>query len=304
MTVVPVFSGRVLTTLDPGNGFGTYGPMRALTYAAILAAMWLPSGAIAATYFVPDCAGSVEIAHAHVVRVEKNGALVLGDGRTVILEGVRMPGADDALQPLASRALARLREMAQAGPVTFTTVVPKLDRYGRLRAQAFGPAREARQTNAPARDARQTNELAWLQIAMLEQGLARVAVSPDRNECAPDLYEAEQRGREKHAGLWALPDGRPRSPEAMKGSDTGSFQVVEGRVSGVGHNGGRVFIDFGSGGKRMFSAVIQPEDHRAFRDFDLDGLEAHHIRIRGMVEAWRGQPQIALSNPAQIEVLN
>lgn len=174
--------------------------------------------------------------------------------------------------------------MAQAGPVTFTTVVPKEDRYGRVRAQAFGAI--------------------WFQIGMLELGLARVAISPDRNECAPDLYEAEQRGREKHAGLWALPHSQPRRPEAMTGSDTGSFQVVEGRVSGVGHNGGRVFIDFGAGGTRVFSAVIQPEDHRAFRDYDLDGLEAHHIRIRGMVEAWRGQPQIALSNPAQIEVID
>jgi DNA/RNA endonuclease YhcR with UshA esterase domain len=50
--------------------------------------------------------------------------------------------------------------------------------------------------------------------------------------------------------------------------------------------------------------VIQPEDRRAFRGFDLEALEAHKIRIRGIVQDYRGRPQIALSNPAQIEVLN
>jgi endonuclease YncB( thermonuclease family) len=257
--------------------------MRNLTYAAILAVMCFPSGAIAASQFVPDCAGAVEIANAHVVRVEKNGALVLGDGRAVVLEGIRLPGADGPPRPFADRALAALRQMALAGPVTFTAIPPEKDRYDRIRAQAFGGT--------------------WLQMALLEQGLARAAISPDRNECAPDLYEAEQRGRERRAGLWALPANAPRAPESMKGTG-GSFQIVDGRVTNVARNGGRVFIDFGGNGQRVFSAVIQPEDRRAFHDFDLDALEARHIRIRGIVQDFRGQPQIALSNPAQIEVLN
>jgi micrococcal nuclease len=261
--------------------------MRFLTYAAILAAIWLPSGAIAAPHFIPDCAGSVEIAHAHVVRVEKNGALILEDGRAVMLEGIRLPGADGAPAELSDRALAALREMALAGPVTFTAVPPKEDRYDRIRAQAFGDA--------------------WFQAALLEKGLARVAISPDRNECAPDLYEAEQDARAKHAGLWASATNAPRPPEAMpqamKGASSG-FQIVDGWVTRVGKSDGRVFIDFGSDGRQVFSAVIEAEDRRAFRGFDLDGLEAHHIRIRGMVQDQRGRPQIELSNPSQIEVLN
>ena len=257
--------------------------MRTLTYWAILAAIWLPSAALAAPHFIPDCAGGVEIAHAHVVRVEKNGALILEDGRAVMLEGIRLPGADGAPAELSDRALATLREMALAGPVTFTAVAPKEDRYDRIRAQAFGDA--------------------WFQAALLEKGLARVAISPDRNECAPDLYEAEQRGRAKHAGLWASGESAPRAPEAMKGASSG-FQIVDGWVTRVGKSDGRVFIDFGSDGRQVFSAVIEPEDRRAFRGFDLDGLEAHHIRIRGMVQDQRGRPQIELSNPSQIEVLN
>ena len=217
--------------------------------------------------FIPDCAGGVEIAHVHVVRVEKNGALVLADGRAVMLEGIRLAGADGP-QELSDRALAALREMALAGPVTFTAIPPKEDRYDRIRVQAFGDV--------------------WFQTALLERGLARVAISPDRNECAPDLYEAEQRAQTRRAGLWALSTSALRVPEAMKNTATGSFQIVQGWVTHVGHSDGRVFIDFGSDGQRVFSAVIEQEDRRAFRGFDLDGLETHHIRIRGLVQdfAW------------------
>ena len=258
--------------------------MRNLTYWAILAAIWLPSQAMAAPRFIPDCAGPVEIAHARVVRVEKNGALVLEDGRAVMLEGVRLAGMDGGPQELSDRALSALRDMALAGPVTFTSVPPKEDRYDRVRAQAFGEQ--------------------WFQTALLERGLARVQISPDRNECAPDLYEAEQRGQAKHAGLWAVPGNAPRALETMKAVNTGSFQIVQGWVTHVGHGDGRIFIDFGSNGRQVFSAVIAAEDRRAFRGFDLDGLETHHIRVRGIVQDAHGRPQIALSNPQQIEVLN
>ena len=90
----------------------------------------------------------------------------------------------------------------------------------------------------------------------------------------------------------------------MKVASAGSFQIVEGQVANVGRNNGIVFIDFGGNGRRVFSAVIQPEDRHAFRGFDLEGLAARRIRIRGIVEVYRGQNQIALSNPSQIEILD
>jgi len=260
-----------------------------LTYGLIWAAICWPLDAYAAPAFLPDCAGKVEIANARVVRVEQNGALILSDGRAMLLEGVRLALDGD----LRERALSALRDMTKSQPVTFTATPPKEDRYDRVRAQAFGPAR----------DARQSNQASWLQIALLEQGLARVAISPDRNECAPDLYEAEARGREKRSGIWAMTAYQAKAPETVKNS-AGSFQLVDGWVTNVGQADGRVFIDFGSNGRQLFSAVIQRQDRRAFRDFDFDELPAHHIRIRGIVQDYHGRPEILLSNPAQIEVLN
>jgi micrococcal nuclease len=274
--------------LDRKQAFGTYGYMRTQRPICwpILAAIFLPlhaGTAIAQTRFIPDCAGRVEISRARVVRVEKNGALILSDGRAVLLEGIRLPQADNGPRFLIDQAMAALTGMAQADPVTFTATPPKEDRYDRIRAQGF-----AKQ---------------WLQMALLEQGLARVAISPDRNECAPDFYEAESRARAKRAGIWALSGAQPKAPREMART-TGTFQLVDGWVTNVANANGRVFIDFGSNGQHSFSAIIAPEDRRAFRDFDFDALHARHIRIRGIVQDYRGRPQIALSNPQQIEVLN
>ncbi len=274
-------------TLDREVGFRTYGRMPiarityVLRYGAILAAICFPLDAYAASQerFIPDCAGKVEIAHARVQRVERNGALILTDGRSLQLEGIRLP-LDG--QP-AGRARATLSGLAQAGTVSFTVTPPLRDRYGRLRVQGFGAQ--------------------WLQVALLEQGLARVAISPDRTECAPDLYEAEARARARQAGLWALGAYRVRTPQEMKNT-TGSFQLVEGQVSHIGRTDGRVFLDFGGEGRWSFAAVIAPGDRRAFRDFDLDGLARRKVRVRGIVQDYRGRPEIALANPSQIELLD
>jgi micrococcal nuclease len=280
LTFEAVFAVVPVATLDRKIGFGTYNRMRgrALIYGLILAAMGPVVAANAA--IIPDCAGRVEIAKAHIVRVEKNGALILSDGRAVTLEGIRLP---QGAEPLTAQALAMLGQLAQQGPLTITATPPKEDRYDRIRAQAFGTG--------------------WLQTAMLEQGLARVQIAPDRNECSPELYAAEAGARARRVGLWAQAGFVPRKPQEMKGT-TGSFQVVEGWVTNVGSGAGRVFIDFSSDWSRGFSAVIAPEDRRAFRDYDLDGLHAKHVRIRGLVQDFRGRPEIALSNPAQIEILN
>jgi hypothetical protein len=121
----------------------------------------------------PDCAGGVEIAGAKIVRVEKNGALILNDGRAAMLEGIRLPLNDGGPAALADDALGELRALATAQPLTLTAIPPKEDRYDRVRVQAFGDL--------------------WLQTELLRRGLARVAISPDRAECAFRFRLAQSR---------------------------------------------------------------------------------------------------------------
>jgi len=248
-----------------------------------LAMLVLPRDALAMP--LPDCAGAVEAARAQVVRIEKDGALALREGRVVLLEGIRLPGADRPTDPIGAKALDALRTLAMSGPLTLTSTSPKQDRYGRLRVQVFADA--------------------WLQVELLKRGLARVSTMPDRQECSPDFYDAEIEARNARRGLWALPEFAVRSAKNFTAPE-GSFQVVEGHVFNVANPpSGRAFLDFDPDFRKGFSAVIAPEDRKAFRDIDpaLADLAGHDVRIRGTVLNFNGRPEIALFNPRQIELI-
>ena len=254
-------------------------------YVPILAAIWLCPGIAAAAMAIPDCAGRVVVARQTVTRVERNGGLILDRGRAVVLEGIRLPLGDGTPPLLADEVLVALTRLA-SGPITFATTPPERDRYDRLRAQAFASV--------------------WLQRALLERGLARVEIAPDRTGCASGLYDAESAARRAGLGLWALPAYRVRAADLGLNADIGTFQVVEGIVANIGSGDGRSFIDFSIDWRRGFSAVIAGDDRKTFRrmGFDLAALRGRRIRLRGMVEDANGRPQIALANPAQIEMLH
>jgi micrococcal nuclease len=249
---------------------------------AILTGLLAPDAAIAMT--LPDCAGRVDVAQARIARVEKDGALILRDGRSVLLEGIRLPGADNPADPVAARALDALRGLAGTVALILTVTPPEQDRYGRLRVQAFGNV--------------------WLQIELLRRGLARVMIAPDRQECYPDFYEAEAEARKAGRGLWASPAFAVRQATGFS-APAGSFQLVEGLVAAAATHDGRVFLDFSTDYRNGFSAAIAPDDHKAFRGNEpaLEDLAGHRIRLRGIVERFNGRAEIALSNPRQIELL-
>lgn len=250
--------------------------------AAILIGLFWPM--VAAAMPLPDCAGHDEIAGAQVVRVEKNGALILRDGRTVLLEGIRLPGVDRPSDPVAVLALDTLRDLASKGPLALTSTAPERDRYDRLRVQAFGTV--------------------WLQTELLKRGLARVMIAPDRQECYPDFYEAETEARDAGRGLWASPEFAVRQAENFS-APAGSFQVIEGQVVATAIHDGRTFLDFSADYRRGFSAIIVADDHKAFRGNEpaIEDLVGRKIRLRGIVERFNGRAEIALSNPRQIELL-
>lgn len=259
--------------------------MRLASYAAgglILAAI---SQADAAT--LPGCAGPPEITRARILRVEQNGALILSDGRALLLEGIRLPlGADKAPRSFVDQARATLLTLSRDGLVTGAAVAPKQDRYDRVRVQGF-------------------TETQWLQQALLEQGLARVAISPDREECAAELYRFETSARAARRGIWADNAYRVRGNRDDWRLDVGSFQLIEGRVGRVSERDGRLLLDLGSDGRSGLLAVVAGEDSRNFRrgGFDPVSLEGRAVRLRGVVQSVGGRPQIALANRAQIEIL-
>jgi len=248
----------------------------------VLAGLLWPAAALAMP--LPDCAGEVIRAGAHIVRVEENGTLVLDGGQRVMLEGIRLPGADGPAAPVAAQALTFLRALATKEALILTSTSPKNDRYGRIRVQAFGTG--------------------WLQIELLKRGLARVSVMPDRQECSPDFYDAEIEARDARRGLWALPEFAVRNAASFA-APGGNFQIVQGRIVNVSTHDGRVFLDFSEDYRKGFSAIVAPDDRKAFRNSDpaLEELVGREVRVRGIVEDFNGRREMALSNPRQIEVL-
>lgn len=246
---------------------------------AVSLAFAIPASAL------PDCAGALQPAPARVSRVEGNGGIVLVDHRVLHLEGIRLPdgAVDRAPHLFADRARATIKSII-AAPIRLSTPPPEKDRYGRMRAQVFVDGQ-------------------WLQAELLERGLARVEIAPDRTECAAELFAAEDKARSAHLGLWASNAYAVRTPEAV-GDDIDTFQVVEGRVLNASVKNGRAYLNFGTDWRRDFTVTIDPIDMRNFRATGVDpkSYAGQTIRVRGWVQLHNG-PEIEVANPQGIEVL-
>jgi len=235
----------------------------------------------------PSCAGPVEIAGGQLLRVERNGAVILTDGRATHLEGIRLPAgaAERAPQSFADQAISTILALTRKGPLTLTAVPPKEDRYDRVRGQLFA------------------SDGTWVQLALVQRGLARVALAPDRTECFTELYEAEAKARAAHAGLWSVPAYAVRTPDTL-GRDTGTFQIIEGKVQNAELKNGRAYLNFGADWRSDFTVTIEPEDMPNFRKLGVDprAYVGQTIRVRGLVQFLNG-PEIEVANPQSVEVV-
>lgn len=238
---------------------------------------------------LPPCAPPVEIENLAITRVEQNGVLVATDGRAPKLESIRLPAGalDRAPQSWADAALSALRDLASGHLVTVTARAPKQDRYGRVRGQIFVV----------------DDGEVWLQTALLRKGLARVAIAPDRRECAKELYAAEADARTRRLGIWSQPAYAVRDAQHVSSNDMGTFQIVEGRVVNASVKS-RAYLNFGTDWKKDFTATIAPDDMKVFRADGIDpaSYAGKTIRVRGIVE-WHGGPEIEIGSPDDIEVL-
>lgn len=249
----------------------------------VLISVWLACPIAAAG--VPGCAGASERLRARVERVENNGAIVLDDRQVLHLEGIRLPeeSLDRASQLFTDRAHEAIKSLVTV-PLHIGAPRPKKDRYGRIRAQVFAADR-------------------WLQMELLDRGLARVEIAPDRTECAAEFFAAEERARSAHLGVWASKAYAVRTPEAVV-DDINTFQIVEGKVLTASVKNGRAYLNFGADWRSDFTATVDPIDMRNFRATGVDpqSYVGQTIRVRGWVQFHNG-PEIEVPNPQGIEVV-
>jgi micrococcal nuclease len=129
--------------------------------------------------------------HGRVVRVIDGDALVLNTGQSVRLIGIEAPALrprgrePDSYAVEASRAL---EDMVMGREVQLFYPGLTRDRYNRALAHVVT-------TDA-------AGQKLWLNMALIEQGAARVRLYPDTAARGAELLEAEKNARDRNTGLW------------------------------------------------------------------------------------------------------
>jgi Staphylococcal nuclease homologue len=168
----------------------------------------------------------------------------------------------------------------------------RLDRYGRLQAQAF------------LIDGHQRR---WVQGHLLAQGLARAYLQAGNGACGKELLAAERVARDARGGLWAEAAYAVRqagdAAELLRYHTR--FQIVEGKVTRVARVRGVIYLNFGRNWRRAFSASLRDADRAMLGDYagNPKGLEGRTVRVRGWIERRRERPAIDLSTAGLLEVL-
>lgn len=254
----------------------------------------LPAGSALA------CSGLSEGPTGIVTAVADGGTLTLDSGIAVRLAGIDAPAPANArgtvpAEPLADAAAAALGALVLGKTVSLGLDDEETDRYGRMEAQVFLGEDGAADGSG------------WVQLQLVDTGMARAQATPGGRRCAAELMAAEASARLHGLGIWGNPYYSVRdaqNPAALEG-DTGRFELIEGKVEGVGDARGTVYIDFGRTWKTDVTATIAGRARPLFAAAGIDpqALQGHRVRIRGWVEN-RDGPLIALTLPEQIEVLD
>jgi len=218
--------------------------------------------------------------HGKVVSVQSGEVLTLDSGLVVRLAGLEAPFLDEpggqaAQADLAKRVTGRRVELLYGGL--------RRDSQGRALAQV-----------------RLADNRAWVQGALLRDGMARVRTWADNRGMAQPMLNDEARARVAKAGLWGQGIFRVLIPPEVTRNDQG-FQIVEGQPRVVTPTRQGVYLDF-SDDKRGFAVLV---DDKALADFaaagtPVQGLVGKLIRVRGPV-GWN--TTMAVDHPEQVEVL-
>lgn len=150
----------------------------------------------------------------------------LDDGTELRFLDVLAPRAEDAgadsaeAWPPADDARMRLAAMVQGQSVALAFAGQRSDRHGRVRAHVF---------------LKRDPEDVWVQAALVDRGLVRVARLASADRCLMALLEREKAARTSQLGLWghAAYQIRPADRPEELARFRHTFQIVRGRVERV-----------------------------------------------------------------------
>ena len=235
----------------------------------------------------PATADSIRVSDA-----EDAVTLQLADGRTVLIDGLLAPNADDdggrsAADQIAAAALARLIESAVGQTVRLEALTESPDRWKRILADVY-----------------LQKSGVWLQQQMLRDGLARIGACPlggvDRLKM---LRDAEADARQARRGLWRIGANQIRG--AMKPIKARGFVLVTGMPLESGGGRSVRYLNFDKDWRQDFTLRATKSAARRLDKANLgfDALLERKLLVRGWL-VWRNGPMLDITCRQQIEALD
>jgi len=220
------------------------------------------------------------------------GNLVSDEVRLVGIQAPKLPLGRKNFKswPLAGAAKRALEKLSLGKKVTLSYGGRRMDRHGRLLAHLH------------------LADGAWLQGALLAQGMARVYSFPDNRAVITEMLAKEKSARAQNLGIWRHPFYRIQEQAELVADLKqlkNSFQLIEGRVHDVTQVRKKVFINFGVNWRTDFTVSLNARAAKLFAraGFDPLLLKGRRVRVRGWIKSYNG-PMINATHPEQIEMLD
>jgi len=84
----------------------------------------------------------------------------------------------------------------------------------------------------------------------------------------------------------------------------GKIVTVEGRVVATYNSGKACFLNFHKNWRRYFTAVIFASNFRKFSSAPEEYYRNKKVRVKGLVKEYKGKPEIIVTSPTQIAILD
>lgn len=225
--------------------------------------------------------------------------------RYIGLDAPEMAGDGEPAEPLAVEAAAFNRGLLTGRALRLETDREERDDYGRLLAYVYA-------------------DEVFVNREMVRTGHARARSYPPNLEHQTELDAAETKARRERVGIWsrAQVDGPEGEESAASVSEAGVVSwpdaagyvgrtvTVEGPVVGThwarATSGAPTFLNVGREYPEpgRLTVVIWGEDRSRFPAPPDQRYYGKTIRVTGSVEMYEGSPEIVISSPADIEIVD
>ncbi len=140
---------------------------------------------------------------------------------------------------------------------------------------------------------------------IIRQGYALSYFFPPNLKYADKLLSLEQEARENNRGFWFYVKSHPIS-FVDAGTHIGEIRMVEGRVRDTYRGEKVIRLNFGPDWRRDFHVTIFLNMLDRFKSQGISPTSYYkgkRVRVSGSIKEFDGCPEIAITDPSQIEVL-